>query len=189
MNSINCSPIKPKYTQSFGNTKETMNAAINLLEDFNSDGFTERNINQMTGMTERLHDGPMKSFLKILGIAATTFIGFKGATSKAAKVLTKNATIQKRDRRVLLLRFCYLLYLSTKLCITTQNLSKSVNVVSRGSPSRMRIVRRISLGITTLPKSSILLTIPVAFIYIYLLILQITLLVSVKGRRLYRPKE
>jgi hypothetical protein len=73
-----------------------MNAAINLLEDFNSDGFTERNINQMTGMTEKMHDGPMKSFLKILGIAATTFIGFKGATSKAAKALTKNATIQKK---------------------------------------------------------------------------------------------
>ena len=33
-----------------------------------------------------------------------------------------------------------------------------------GSPSRMRIVRRISFGITTLPKSSILLTISVAFI-------------------------
>ena len=32
-------------------------------------------------------------------------------------------------------------------------------------PSRIRIVLRISLGITTLPKSSILLTIPVAFIY------------------------
>ena len=57
------------------------------------------------------------------------------------------------------------LYLSTTLCIATQNRSIGVNVVSRGSPSRMRIVRRISLGITTLPKSSILLTIPVAFIY------------------------
>ena len=31
------------------------------------------------------------------------------------------------------------------------------------SPSRIRITRRISLGITTRPKSSILLTIPVAF--------------------------
>lgn len=40
-----------------------------------------------------------------------------------------------------------------------------VNVVSDGSPSRMRIVLLISLGITTLPKSSILLTIPVAFIF------------------------
>lgn len=41
----------------------------------------------------------------------------------------------------------------------------SLNVVNNGSPSRIRIVRLISFGITTLPRSSILLTIPVAFIY------------------------
>ena len=57
------------------------------------------------------------------------------------------------------------LYLSTTLCIAIQNLSKSVNVVSSGSPSLILIVLRISLGITTLPKSSIRRTIPVAFIY------------------------
>ena len=45
-----------------------------------------------------------------------------------------------------------------------------VNVVSNGSPSRMRIVLLISLGMTTLPRSSILLTIPVAFILINLLV-------------------
>ena len=39
------------------------------------------------------------------------------------------------------------------------------NVISNGSPSRMRMVRRISFGITTRPRSSIRLTIPVAFIY------------------------
>lgn len=44
----------------------------------------------------------------------------------------------------------------------------SANVIYDGSPSRIRIVRRISLGITILPKSSILRTIPVAFIYIFL---------------------
>ena len=41
--------------------------------------------------------------------------------------------------------------------------SCAVNVFSSGSPSRMRMVRRISLGMTTLPRSSIRLTIPVAF--------------------------
>ncbi len=40
-----------------------------------------------------------------------------------------------------------------------------VNTISKGEPSRILIVRRISLGITTLPRSSILLTIPVAFIF------------------------
>ena len=43
--------------------------------------------------------------------------------------------------------------------------SPSVSVkISSGSPSLMRIVRRISFGMTTRPRSSILLTMPVAFI-------------------------
>ena len=42
----------------------------------------------------------------------------------------------------------------------------SVNVICEGDPSRILIVRLISLGITTLPRSSILLTIPVAFMLI-----------------------
>ena len=69
-----------------------------------------------------------------------------------------------------------------------------------GSPSRMRRVRRISLGITIRPKSSSLLTMTVAFVYLSplqisrrgtsyggvpTLILQITLLVSVKRGDLY----
>ena len=49
--------------------------------------------------------------------------------------------------------------------IAKQNLSSGVNIVSVGSPSRILMVRRISLGMTTRPRSSILLTIPVAFIY------------------------
>lgn len=46
-----------------------------------------------------------------------------------------------------------------------QNRSIDVNTVSDGSPSRIRIVLLISLGITTRPRSSIRRTIPVAFIY------------------------
>ena len=52
------------------------------------------------------------------------------------------------------------------LCIAQQNLSLGVNVVCKESPSQMRRVRLISLGITILPKSSTLLTMPVAFIYL-----------------------
>ena len=37
------------------------------------------------------------------------------------------------------------------------------NVICDGSPSRIRRVLLISFGMTTLPRSSILLTIPVAF--------------------------
>lgn len=48
--------------------------------------------------------------------------------------------------------------------IPPQNLSHCSNIVNDGSPSRIRIVRRISLGITTRPRSSMRRTIPVAFI-------------------------
>jgi hypothetical protein len=46
------------------------------------------------------------------------------------------------------------------------------NKFRSGSPSLILIVLLISLGITTLPRSSILLTIPVAFIYKNLLLFQ-----------------
>lgn len=51
-----------------------------------------------------------------------------------------------------------------KSLIAKQNRSNRVNAISNGSPSRIRMVRRISLGMTTRPRSSILRTIPVAFI-------------------------
>ena len=57
--------------------------------------------------------------------------------------------------------------------IEYKNRVTGVNDVSVGSPSLIRMVLLISLGMTTLPRSSILLTIPVAFIYKNLLDLQI----------------
>ena len=54
---------------------------------------------------------------------------------------------------------------SAKSTIPRMKKSKDVNVVYEGSPSRMRSVRLISLGMTILPRSSTRLTIPVAFIY------------------------
>ena len=90
--------------------------------------------------------------------------------------------------------------LCARLCIAQQNRSIGVNVVYEGSPSRIFKVLLISLGITILPKSSTRRTIPVAFIYLSplqisrrdtvyggvpTLILQITLLVSVKQGDLY----
>ena len=48
--------------------------------------------------------------------------------------------------------------------IAKANLCHCFNVVSDGSPSRIRRVLLISLGMTTRPRSSILRTIPVAFI-------------------------
>ena len=48
--------------------------------------------------------------------------------------------------------------------IPCRNKSNDVNVVSEGSPSRLGRVLLISLGITIRPRSSTLLTMPVAFI-------------------------
>ena len=57
----------------------------------------------------------------------------------------------------------------------------TVNVIRDGSPSRIRMVRRISFGMTTLPRSSMRRTIPVAFIYAKIsLLYKFVLLVSVK---------
>jgi len=55
--------------------------------------------------------------------------------------------------------------LSDKSIRAYKNLAMGVNVICAGSPSRIRIVRRISFGITTRPRSSIRLTIPVAFMF------------------------
>ena len=56
--------------------------------------------------------------------------------------------------------------LLAKSNIEKQNFSHRVNDVCNGSPSRMRRVRRISLGMTILPRSSTRRTMPVAFIYL-----------------------
>ena len=57
-------------------------------------------------------------------------------------------------------------HLFTRSSIAKQNLSHGANVICDGSPSRMRMVRRISLGMTTRPRSSMRRTIPVAFIVV-----------------------
>lgn len=56
-------------------------------------------------------------------------------------------------------------HLFDRSSMAKQNLSHRANVICDGSPSRIRMVRRISLGMTTRPRSSIRLTMPVAFIY------------------------
>ena len=52
-----------------------------------------------------------------------------------------------------------------RLIMEMANSCQASNVVCDGSPSRIRRVRRISLGMTTLLRSSLRHTIPVAFIY------------------------
>ena len=52
--------------------------------------------------------------------------------------------------------------------IAYKNRVTGVNDVSVGSPSRILMVLLISLGMTTRPRSSILLTIPVAFMNLFI---------------------
>ena len=79
----------------------------------------------------------------------------------------KEAGLSAQSSRVLTDIFHYVqlhpILLSNPI-IPAQNLSHCSNVISNGSPSRIRIVRLISLGMTTRPRSSMRRTIPVAFI-------------------------
>ena len=78
---------------------------------------------------------------------------------------TNPNNINSRPRPAVYICRNYPMYLlPASSCIPEQNTKSCVNVISEGSPSRIRMVLRISFGITTRPKSSILLTIPVAFI-------------------------
>lgn len=69
---------------------------------------------------------------------------------------------------------CFYVSLPAVLSSATASTSDCINVFNEGSPSRIRIVLRISLGITIRPRSSIRRTIPVAFIYKFLRCLKIT---------------
>ena len=74
-------------------------------------------------------------------------------------------------------------HLFDRSSMAKQNLSHRANVICDGSPSRIRSVRRISLGMTTRPRSSMRRTIPVAFIVAppMLFILAARLLFAKKG--------
>ena len=61
-------------------------------------------------------------------------------------------------------QYCQEIVLLSRFPTAQANRCLTVNDVNKGSPSRMRRVRRISLGMTIRPRSSTRLTIPVAFI-------------------------
>ena len=79
-------------------------------------------------------------------------------------------------------------HLFDRSSMAKQNLSHRANVICDGSPSRIRMVRRISFGMTTRPRSSIRRTIPVAFIYISPLAL-FSFLLSAKMQKICGSKE
>ena len=78
---------------------------------------------------------------------------------------TNPNNINSRPRPAVYICRNYPMYLlPASSCIPEQNAKSCVNVISEGSPILIRSVRRISFGMTIRPRSSILLTIPVAFI-------------------------
>lgn len=92
--SINCSPIKPQVNQSFGN-REVMAATSTWLDDINGDQLTEDNFIGLQDITEKMNDGPLKTFGKIFAIAGASFAAIKTGSSKIANKVAKNPTIQK----------------------------------------------------------------------------------------------
>ena len=53
-------------------------------------------------------------------------------------------------------RYIYPIYLlPASSCIPEQNIISRVNVISEGAPTRIRIVRLISFGMTALPRMGI----------------------------------
>ena len=93
---------------------------------------------------------------------------YKAKQARRSKNYTEPVLYPLRIYTVIKFFFVNMYYLQPiLLCksnIAKANLCHCFNVVSDGSPSRMRSVLLISFGITTRPKSSIRLTIPVAFI-------------------------
>lgn len=91
--SMNCTPIKPTSFKGTDKTA-TLSASADLLNSFEEDGLTENNFNNLKDISEDLHDGPLKTFAKIAGIAGGAAIAAKLTTAKLLTKITKSKTIQ-----------------------------------------------------------------------------------------------
>lgn len=98
VSSINCSPIKPQNHQSFGN-REVLAATSAWLDEVNNGQLTEDNFIELQDITDKMNDGPLKTFGKILAIGGAAFVGIKAGSAKIAGKVTNNPTIQKSVTR------------------------------------------------------------------------------------------
>lgn len=91
--STNCSPIKPQIHQSFGN-REVMAATADWLDTVDGE-LTEDSFIGLQDITQKMNDGPLKTFAKILAIGGASFAAIKTGSSKIVGKVANNATIQK----------------------------------------------------------------------------------------------
>lgn len=94
INSTNCSPIKPRYNQNFGRS-EVLTATVDWLEDVDGTNLNEGNFSGLNRLSDKMHDGPLKTFAKILGIGGAAFFAGKAGASKAVNKLVDNRIISK----------------------------------------------------------------------------------------------
>lgn len=80
---VGCSPIKPSFK---GTNTEVIAQTIDWLEEAKNRGYDEDSFHSLESMTEKMSDGPLKTFAKIAAI-----VGGAAALSKAgaAKLLQK----------------------------------------------------------------------------------------------------
>lgn len=92
--SINSTPIKPHHSQSFGRN-DVMTATAEWLEEVQDGNLTETNFKNLDNVAEKMHDGPFKTFVKILSIGGGAFAAAKIGSTKIINNLSKNPTVSK----------------------------------------------------------------------------------------------
>lgn len=94
INSLKCSPIKPNNSQSFGRN-DVLTATADWLENVDAENLNEGNFNGLGYISEKMHDGPLKTFAKILSIGGAAFFAGKTGTTHTVNKLTNNKIIAK----------------------------------------------------------------------------------------------
>lgn len=94
ISSTNCSPIRPKPHQNFGRG-EMLTATADWLENIDTDNITEDNFIGLDNLSSKMHDGPLKTFAKILSIGGTAFLAAKAGSTKVANKIANNKMISK----------------------------------------------------------------------------------------------
>lgn len=90
--SIGCSPIKPSFKQN----AEVLTATADWLESAQERGYDEHSFNTIDDITDKMSDGPLKTFTKIAGIAIAAGIAGKKGAQKAYEKFAKNATVNEK---------------------------------------------------------------------------------------------